>query len=178
MPGVWHEQVETYGIQTAVLFHRWGNRHDLVRFMMSDPEWTLVFHDYVAVIFVRRPGNEDVIARALAEFPKRRQRALDALAAPNSSLWSWQVPVSRLVALETYTRLLSTIGRADDNVELYELLLSFGPPRSQEQRVRVSLGHQLERRGDTAQALVHLQRALDLKPDDAYAKDLIERLGG
>ena len=175
---VWYEQVERYGIQTAVLFHRWENRHVLVGLMMSDPEWTLVFYDYVAVIFVRRPGNEDVIARALAEFPKRRRRTLDALAAPDSSLWWWQVPVSRLVALETYTRLLTTIGRSDDNVELYELILSFGPPRSQEQRVRVALGYQLARRGSTAQALVHLRRALDLKPDDEYTKNLIEQLGG
>jgi len=176
--GAWQAQVEKYGIQSAILFHRWGNRHSLVRVMMADPQWTLVYYDYVAIIFVRRDGNEDVIARALAEFPRRREAIHAALAAPDDNIWFWQVPMSRLVALETYTRLLATIGRADDNVELYELLLGFRPALRQEVRVRVSLGYQLARRGNTELALMHLRKALELDPEDTTAKDLIQRLGG
>jgi hypothetical protein len=176
--GVFAEQVEKYGIQTAVLFHRWGNRHALIRLMMGDPRWTLVYHDWVAVIFVRREGNEDVLARALAEFPKRRSAVLRMLAEPDPEIGPGQVPVSRLVELETYTRLLSTLGRGVDNIELYENMLALGPPDTQEQRIRFSLGYQLARRGDTAQALRHLEKSLELDPGNERVIDLIQKLGG
>jgi len=103
---------------------------------------------------------------------------LETLAAPDPGLWSWQVPVSRLVELETYTRLLALIGRADDNVELYKMLLALEPGEGQEQRTRVSLAYQLARRGSTAEALMHLHRALEITPEDTRVQQLIERLGG
>lgn len=176
--GVFEEQIAKYGIQSAVLFHRWGNRTALVRLMMADPQWSLVYFDYVAIIFVRRPGNEDVIARALAEFPRRRQKIDDALAAPVDSWVPGQVPMSRLVALETYARLLANLGRGDETIKLYELLIGFSPAPPQEARARVSLGYQLARRGSTEQALMHLRKALQLEPDNVGAADLIQRLGG
>lgn len=176
--GAWREQIQKYGMQTAVLFHRWGNRHGLIRMMLNDPQWTLVYHDWVAIIFVRRPGNEDVIARALADFPKHRTAVREMLMATDPVLLPGQASVSQLVSLETYTRLLSTIGQGADNIDLYERMLELRPSQSQEQRVRFSLGYQFARRGDSARALVHLRRSLELDPENARVKDLISKLGG
>jgi len=47
------QQLETYEIQTVLLFHHWSNRHGMIRLLVHDPGWTLVYLDDVAVIFVR-----------------------------------------------------------------------------------------------------------------------------
>jgi tetratricopeptide (TPR) repeat protein len=172
---VWQQQVVRYGVDTAMVFHRWGNRHGLIRVMMSDPAWTLVYHDPVAVVFVRRAGNERVITRALEKFPDWNARTLERLRAP---VPSWRYSTSRLTELETYAQMLPLLGRSDIAIELWSLLLEFSPPQYQELRARTSLGYQLARRGEVGQALLHFNRALEIDPDNEQVKGLISQLGG
>jgi tetratricopeptide (TPR) repeat protein len=173
--GAWQRQVDRYGVNTAIIFHRWGNRQGLIGAIMADPAWTLVYHDPVSVIFVRRAGNERIITRALEKAADWNRATLERLRAPES--W-WHYSVSRLVELETYARLLPLIGRGDLAVELWQLLLESSPAEDQEKRARLSLGYQLARRGNTEQALFHLRRASRIDPSDAQVQQLIDQLEG
>jgi hypothetical protein len=173
--GVWQSQVDRYGANTAIIFHRWGNRQGLIAAIMADPAWTLVYHDPVAVIFVRREGHEKIITRALEKAADWNQATLERLRAPASS---WRYSVSRLVELETYARLLPLLGRSDLAIELWQLLLDASPGPGQEKRARLSLGYQLARRGRNEEALLHFRRALEIDPSDTQVQRLIAQIGG
>ena len=88
-PAAWRKQADALGIQTVVLFHRWANRQSLIHALMPDPEWSLVYHDEVAAVFVRTRGNEKIIALAREIYPAWRERTDERL---SGALRPWQSP--------------------------------------------------------------------------------------
>jgi tetratricopeptide (TPR) repeat protein len=158
----------------VVLFHRWGNRHNLIRLLVRDPSWSLVYYDEVGVVYVRTRGNEERIQEAAASFPEWRERTEARLTAP---IRAWQRPVEREVALESYAAVLSTIGALDEAIVNFRRLLDLGPRPEREAHIRFRLGLLLARSGDRNQALLELRRAEELDPDDKRVAQAIADLG-
>jgi len=170
---IWRQQLEKYEVNTVLLFHRWGNRHPMIRLLMADPAWTLVYHDEVAVIFVRNQGNEEAIEKAREIYPAWQERISAALRAPTTP---WQWPVGRVRALSSYASLLSLIGEAEASIELQERLLGFHLPAEQESRVRIIIGSHLGNRGELKRALGYLERAAELDPSNRPLQEMIQRV--
>jgi len=175
-PSAWQRQADEYGVQTVILFHRWGNRRILMRTLLSDRRWALVYHDEVGVIFVRRAGNEPAIARARGLFPQWSEKTRRSLARRHAAKWQW--PSERAVALQSYAPVLALMGETDAAVEIYDDLLGVGLPAIAESRTRFALAYHLARRGEREQALVHLRRAAVLDPDNRRVAQFIADLGG
>jgi len=171
---LWRQQIQAYDIDTVLLFHRWSNRHALIRFLLSDPAWALVYHDEVAVIFVRTQGNETTIQKAREIYPTWHTQVLTTLRTPTSR---WQWPVGRLTALNSYADLLFLIGETESAIEIYEQLLSLKPPAWQELAAHVAIGFCLAQTGDRDRALKHLRKAAELDPYNQRLQEVIQRLG-
>ena len=62
-PNQWQVEADRAGIQTVVLFHRWGNHRPLIGWLLKNPQWALVYYDEVALVFVRRTNHEELIDR-------------------------------------------------------------------------------------------------------------------
>jgi hypothetical protein len=171
---LWQQQVDSYGVSTVVLFHRWGNRHPLIRFLARDPAWALVYHDEAAIIFVRRRGNEEAIARASAAFPAWQAKTRERLARGRG----WQTPISLATALESHARLMVSLGDAEASLSSWQALIALDAQAPQSESVaRFNAAWLLAQRGDLATARMHVQRAIELDPNNADAKRLLERLG-
>ena len=172
-PRLWRQQLDKYGINTVLLFHRWRNRHPMIRALLLDPAWTLVYHDEVAVIFVRNRGNEASIDRARALYPAWREKISEALDSPTSP---WQRPVGRVKALSSYASLLFLIGETGSAIELEQRLLDFPLPAAQEVRARIIIGSYLAGRGELRQALAHLEQAARLDPSNRPLRKMIRSI--
>ncbi len=170
---IWQQQLDRYGINTVLLFHRWRNRHPMIRALILDPAWALVYHDEVAVIFVRNRGNEASIEKARELYPAWREKIFAAL---NSPTPGWRRPVDRVKALSSYASLLLLIGEAETAIELDQRLLGFPLPPGQECRVRIIIGSYLANRGELQQALVHLERAARLDPSNKPLREMIRSI--
>lgn len=173
-PDAWQRQADEYGVQTVILFHRWGNRRMLMRALLSDPRWSLVYHDEVAVVFVRSAGNETAIRRARELFPAWLDKTRHALARRRAASWQW--PSERILALQSYAPILALMGEVDEALALYDELLEIALPASIESSVRFSVAYHLARRGERNQALVHLRRAAALAPDNRRIAQVIADL--
>jgi hypothetical protein len=170
-PGLWRRQLNRYRVNTVLLFHRWQNRHGMIRSLLLDPEWSLVFHDEVAVVFVRNRGNEQTIRKARELYPAWREGIFAALAAPTNPC---QRPLGRVQALTSYAELLHLIGEAEAAIELQERLLGFSLRPEEESRIRIVIGFHLGNKGDLEAALGHLERAAELDPSNRPLKETIQ----
>jgi hypothetical protein len=110
-PVLWSAQVENFGINTVLLFHGWGNRHPMIGWLNDNPEWSLVYFDEVAVVFLRSRGNDEVIAEARAAFQEWYAATLRRL---NAAVPTWSYPAGRVVAWDRYGALFETLGDADN----------------------------------------------------------------
>jgi tetratricopeptide (TPR) repeat protein len=173
-PQAWRAQVDRYGVQTAILFHRWSNRYPLIRALASDSSWSLVYHDEVAVVLVRTQGNAQAIERARKLFPVWQERTRTRLAAPVSS---WRFPVERVSSLVSYGSLLNLIGAYADANHVYEQALAFDLTTDDEVLVRTRVGIYLAQRGQRAGARVHLERAAKLDPENRRLQQYLAELG-
>jgi tetratricopeptide (TPR) repeat protein len=172
-PDLWRQQMEAYGINTILLFHRWQNRLPMIRFLARDPGWALVYHDEVAVVCVRTQGNEGAIARAREIFPAWQSQVLAELRTPTSP---WQWPVERLVALSNYGSLLFSIGQTGSAAELYEEVLKLRPTAQQENEAHVHIGFYLADKGELKEALEHLEKAAALDPGNQELQKVIRQI--
>jgi hypothetical protein len=119
-PDEWQVEMDRRGVQTASLFHWWPNHQALLRHLLGDSRWSVVYYDETTVVAVRRKGNEETIARAaLAFLEGERKAAAPRLLEPKQS-WQWQLARAR--GLTTYANLLSTMGRGEDARRLREEL--------------------------------------------------------
>jgi hypothetical protein len=110
-PGEWQAEMDRRGIQTATLFHWWSNHQALLRFLLTDDRWAVVYYDETTVVAVRREGNTETIARASAAFVRERGTTERILLEPTRS-WQWQIARAR--GLTGYSNLLAAMGRFDE----------------------------------------------------------------
>ena len=172
----WQKDADARGVQSAMVFHRWGNRHSFIRGLISTRQWMLVYYDDTVATFVRAAGHEDLVIKARNEFQtKWRQKTSDALTAPTMT-YSWQWSIGRYTGQLTYARLLETIGDRKGALEWFEKAISVGLPKDFEVDARRKAALYLENLGQSAAARVHLVRALEVDPTDENARAMLTEL--
>jgi hypothetical protein len=169
-PGRWQAAADTYGIQTAIIFHRFEGGRQVVGALATNPAWTLVYGDEVAAIFVRTAGHGDVIQRALSLRPE-----WDALtvAWQSKPAARWPYPAGRAEALRAYARYQATVGKADESIAAYQQFLALGVPASDEVAVRLQLARFYTNRGRLPEAREQLSRVLAIDPSNTDALALM-----
>lgn len=148
-PARFRDDTARYGVQTVVLFHRWENRRLLAGRLAADPDWALVYADEVAVIFVRRTGNDDAIARAeSAQDPwNAKTRAWLERPAPR-----WVYPAGRVEGTRSFAGLLAVLGDDEGSAEAFKRLIRLGIPRAEEADLRLRLAKFYRSAGREAEA--------------------------
>ena len=173
-PQTWQQHADRFDVQTVFLFHRWGNRHGLIRVLASDPRWTLAYYDEAAIVFVRTAGNAGALKRVREAFPEWQERTLARLAAPPEV---WGLPIERATALESWARLLSTLGALDEAVAAYERLLALDVVRPvHAASIRFGIGVHMARKGELAGARRQLELAAELDPGNDRITQTLARL--
>ncbi|MBI5506423.1 MAG: tetratricopeptide repeat protein [Deltaproteobacteria bacterium] len=174
---LWLQEVDRRGINSAILFHRWGNRQSLIRFLLGGREWGLVYYDEVAAVFVRLSAAGDSLTRkARADFVAEWRPRTDALLDGPLATWSWQWPIERYTAIIAYARLIEVLGDRELALALFEKALALPLPPDYQIETAVRAAQYRAARGDTAQARMHLERARRLAPHDPELLAMIAEL--
>jgi hypothetical protein len=172
----WKADADARGIQSVTLFHRWENRHPLIRALGASGEWTNVYYDETVVIFVRNAGHADLIDAArrafLATWRARNDAALTA--APQTFGWQWSI--DRTVGQVGYGTALQVLGDNNGALKWYELAMSSGLSPNDEVDARQRAAQCLVASGELARARVHLVRALELDPANEATRAMLRRL--
>jgi hypothetical protein len=172
----WKKDADARGIQSVMIFHRWGNRHPFVRALMSTPEWKLVYHDETVVGFVRAGENTEKIALARDAFQtKWRQKTTEAIGGP-AATFAWQWPIDRYTGQLAYARLLETIGEPAEALAWYEKAIAGGLPKDQEIDTRQTAAQYYGQARQYSQARLHIERAAALDPTNKTTQELMARL--
>ena len=172
----WKKDADARGIQSVMVFHRWGNRHGFIRALSSLPEWRLVYYDEVAAIFVRVAGNADVIAAAREAFTNTwRARTEQKLGGPWRAR-SWQWGIDRYTAQLAYARVLETIGDAAGALTWFEKAIAMGLPPDFDVETRLRAAQYLASSGQYAQARVHLEKAAEVDPSNPTTRSMLGKL--
>lgn len=166
----WEAAIRRYGVETVILFHRWPNRHGLIRRLAADPRWALLHEDEVAVVFARQGSFGEVVPlmRRYAEATKARLAERRAA--------RWQYPLERAVALRSYADLQIVLGDFAAALSAYEDLLDLALPVREEVEARYRAGVVLARRGETNRARGMLERARRLAPTDVRVLQAIRAI--
>ena len=169
-PGYWYETARKYDIRSVIIFHRWVNRHGLIRRLAQDPRWRLVYKDEVAVVFAptELAGDLGPLTARYAEATVARLRERHAA--------SWQYPLERAVALRSYADLNVALGDLDTAMAAYDDLLAIGIRPAEEAEVRYRYAMFLARRGDANRARLMLERARSLLPADERVARLLDAI--
>jgi len=142
---------------------------------LTDPRWTLVYFDDVAVVFVRRADNQELISESRRQFFARNDQATKGLLGPLSPS---QCHEEKTEALSGYASVLALMGNTDQAIRYYARALDFGPSTSSEMDVRLHLADLNAVKGDLAAAREHLRRAARLDPANPALLELRKRIGG
>ena len=173
-PPLWQAEADRVGINTVLLSYRWDNRHVLIRWLLSDSRWALVYFDDVAVMFVRRAGNDDVIQAANDLFETYNQQLLTRLVAPATTTWQW--PIGRAQELWNYGTVLDLMGLRDVAAGIYARLLTLRLPADEEAEIELRLAVYHVERGDRTAAHTHWARAAQVDPHNPALAAVQERI--
>ncbi len=170
-PSTWYDTARRYDIRTVILFHRWPNRHALVRQLARDPSWRLLHKDEVAVVFARADTARQIDALTARYASETAARLAERHA------WSWQYPLERVVALRSFADLNLLLGDVTTALFLYDELLGMNLPLLEETELLYRYGYQLATRGDAHRARLMLERARALSPEDVRLARLLQSIG-
>jgi tetratricopeptide (TPR) repeat protein len=173
-PAHWQADVDARGIQTVVFLHWWPNHRPLIRHLLGDRRWALVYFDEVVLVLIRREGHAELIARCADTFGPLRQQIADDLLKPVSS---WQWPVGRVRGLGMYAALLDLAGKPDEAVRFYSRLLELRPPARDEGAVELRLAQYHAGKGEMSLARLYLRQAAQADPTNPGIATLAARLG-
>ena len=169
-PVRWQADADRYGIQTAIIFHRFETERTLTGRLFESKLWSLVYADEVAAVFVRTQGNEAVLAHA-ASIRAEWDAKTDAwLSRP---IASWRYPAGRIEGTRAYARFMSTIGRAEPAIAAYLKLFELGISRSEEVMRRLLVARYFASTGRTSEAREQARRVLALDPQNTEAARLL-----
>lgn len=173
----WRRDADARGVQSVMVFHRWGNRHTFLRLLLSRPDWALVYYDETAAIAVRAtPENTARIQAARQAFATAWRQKTDAkLAGPTLSA-PWQWGIERYTAQIAYARILETLGEPREALRWIEAAIAVGMPHDFELDARRRAAGLQAQAGQYAQARMHLEKALALQPGDENTTAMLERL--
>jgi hypothetical protein len=174
----WKKDADARGIQSVMLFHRWENRHPLIRALSASGEWASVYYDETVVIFVRTAGRPDLIDAARNAFTTTwRARTEAALTAPPQT-YGWQWSLDRSIGQVAYGNVLQVLGETREALKWFELALSGELSTMDEVDARQRAAQCLALLGELAGARVHLTRALALDPANGVTREMLRRLDG
>jgi tetratricopeptide (TPR) repeat protein len=174
-PARWQEDADRLGVQTVILWHWYTAYRYLMGWLLRDARWALVYFDENATIFVRRAGNESIIARATRAFEPLREQHARALLGPVSS---WQRAPGRATGLFAYGGVLDAMGRNEEATPFFSRLLEIGTSPKYEAMAAVRLAQYYAARGETDAARAYLRRAAAADPSNASIAPLRNRIGG
>ncbi|MFN2425559.1 MAG: tetratricopeptide repeat protein [Candidatus Binatia bacterium] len=164
------------GIQSVMVFHRWGNRHGFLRALSSLPEWRLVYFDETVTIHVRASEHAEVVAAAREAFTKTwRAKTEQVLSGPRST-YPWQWGIDRYTAILAYSRILETLGEPQGVLPWLEKAIAGGLPPNHEVETRQRAAQYLATSGQYAQARVHLEKAAAVDPSSESTRSMLGKL--
>lgn len=172
----WTKDADARGIQSVMLFHRWGNRQSLLRALTSTRHWMLVYYDDTVATLVRADANEDVVAAARTAFSSTWRPRTEATLSGPEMTYSWQWSIARYTGQLAYARLLETIGDRRSALEWFEKAIATGMPVDFEVDARHSAAQLLAASGQLAQARMHLVRANELDPSNESTRAMLTKL--
>lgn len=171
---LWDEEAERFAVNTVLIFHRWANRHALIRRLHRHPDWELLYYDEVAVVFARRPEDREGLQRWLQLARERVQRNEDRLGSLGST--ALRYPLWEITALESYANLLVTLGEPWAAARFDHRLLELGAAGDVQARARIRLAAYYSARGERYSAVEELEKALLADPDNPQAARLLKGL--
>lgn len=174
----WRRDADARGIQSVMIFHRWGNRHPFLRALGSLPEWRIVYYDETVATFVRASEHPDVAAAAREAFsPAWHQKTREKLERPWQAA-SWQWNIDRYTAAIAYGRLLDTMGDRQGAQWAFEKALEIGLPPTYEVETRQRVAQYLAAAGRFAEARLQVEQAAEVAPDDEQTRAMLTKLDG
>lgn len=173
-PALWQRDADQRGIATVVLDHRWDQRFVLLKYLLGDPRWALVYYDDVAVVFVRRAGNEAHIDRAQAAFSTRNDAFTRQVLTP---VPSWQWPAGRVLSLWNYSNVTMLVGQSDTAAACLNAILSLQLQPPWELQMRLRLADYYLWQGNRELARTHALRAAELSPHNPGVGRLLVQIG-
>jgi len=168
----WDADAERYGVQTAIVFHHWENRRQLIQSLLGTARWSLVYADEAAAVLVRTAGNEEAIARAGALQDPWNARTRAWLSRPAAR---FSFDAGRVEATRAFARLLAILGDGDGSAEVYHRLFGLGITQREEVDIRLSLARYFQQVGRTDAARPELDRVLEIDPGNREARALRDR---
>ena len=162
----WQRDADRYHIQTAIIFHRLETSRALAGRLVQRQDWTLVFADDVAAVFVRTRGNDAALARAFAMRPQWDEQTEAWL---SQSVPRWPYRAGRVESTRAYARFMATTGHAELAITAYAKYLELGPPVEDEIDVRLLLMKFFAGRNRLPEAREQALRILAIDPHRAEA---------
>jgi hypothetical protein len=166
----WQADADRYGIQTAIIFHRFEPDRMLAGRLASADAWSLVYVDEVAAVFVRTKGNDAALARAASIRPEWNAKTDAWLSRPAQK---WPYPAGRIEGTRAYARFLATVGLAEPAVAAYLRLVELNISDSEEVERRLLIAHYFASTGHQPQAQEQAHRILAIDPSNAEAQKLL-----
>ena len=169
-PARWQADADRYGIQTAIIFHRFENDRVLAGRLFQGKVWSLVYDDEVAAVFVRTQGNAAALRRA-ASIRDEWNRQTDAWLSRPARTWPYAA--GRVEGTRAYARFLATIGQNEPAVTAYLKLFELGVSPSEELERRLLVARYFASHGRPEQAREQARRMLAIDPENAEARKLL-----
>ncbi len=174
----WRRDADARGIQSVMIFHRWGNRHPFLQALGSLPEWRIVYYDETVATFVRASEHPDVAAAAREAFPRTwHQKTREKLERPWRAA-SWQWNIDRYTAAIAYGRLLETMGDRQGAQWAFEKALEIGLPPDYEVETRQRVAQYHAAAGRFAEARLQLEKAAEVAPGNEQTRAMLSKLDG
>jgi hypothetical protein len=172
----WRKDADARGIQSVMVFHRWGNRHPFLRMLASSQDWRIVYFDETVVIFVRAAGHEQLISAARSAFSATWRPENEKLLSGPVQTFPWQWSIDRYTADLAYARVLETLGETAGARTWFGKAVAVGLPPDFEVQTRQQLAQYAASAGDFADARLQLDHALRVDPANEATRSMIAKL--
>lgn len=171
-PARWQEDADRYGIQTAIIFHQFVPEAILSEGLAANKDWSLVYVDEDAVIFVRTQGNAAALERAAAIRSEWDAKTEAWITRPTRK---WPYPAGRIEGTRAYARFLGSIGRTEDAVNAYLRLVELNISQDEEVEWRLLIARYYAATSRLPQASEQARKILAIDPSNTDAQALLFR---
>jgi len=172
-PGRWPAVAARYAPDYALLYHVWGNRHPLARYLSAGHGWELVYYDETASLYLPTDdAHREVRERAEREFATRRAQLRAPM--PPTGIWSGvSVPVAAFRRESAYGDFLMKLGHVDQAIDAYQRALTLDPSAS---ATRFALGVSYWASNRVGEAAVEWREVLRRDPSFERARAALDEI--
>lgn len=174
-PGLWQRNIESYGLDYALLYHGWSNRLPLVKYLAEGNGWSMVYYDEIASVFVPADdAHREMRERAQQAFAEIRRARAAAPDPPIPAAWrrALYVPVAEAWRQRSYGNLLRSIGLQEEAVRAYRRTLAISPD---EVDTRANLGFAYWALNQRDAALAEWREVLRRDPGNERVAQVLSR---